>query len=366
MVRLPPAPRGARPVRAGQAHRRGAARAGSRRRRQARLEREPAGPVAEGDRGGPRRDGRGQPLPGPAGDGAAGSAERAPRDAGLTHRGGQRLRRDHRPDRPRVPRARRQRRHLRARLRPLPSGRGRPQPRGPARPDARLDARPRGDGGGDRRPDAPRLRREPQQPHRHLEPPDRGGGARRRAAPGVPARPRRGLLRVHRRPRLPERHRPRPPRGAGDRDPHLLEGVRARGAPRRLRGGRAGGAGGSPRDPRGLRHELGGPGGGDRRAGRRRARPPLGGDEPERRRRASPPRSATAASRSCRASPTSSPSTPAPRAATSSGASSRAGVIVRPLDPYAMRSWLRVSVGTPEENAAFLAALDVVLPGKRP
>jgi histidinol-phosphate aminotransferase len=42
------------------------------------------------------------------------------------------------------------------------------------------------------------------------------------------------------------------------------------------------------------------------------------------------------------------------------------GVIVRPLDPNAMGSWLRVSIGTPEENAAFLAALDAVLPGKRP
>jgi histidinol-phosphate aminotransferase len=41
------------------------------------------------------------------------------------------------------------------------------------------------------------------------------------------------------------------------------------------------------------------------------------------------------------------------------------GVIVRPLDPYHMKSWLRVSVGTPPENAAFLAALDGVLPGKR-
>ncbi len=39
-------------------------------------------------------------------------------------------------------------------------------------------------------------------------------------------------------------------------------------------------------------------------------------------------------------------------------------VIVRPLDPYDMKSWLRVSVGTPPENAAFLAALDAVLPGK--
>jgi histidinol-phosphate aminotransferase len=36
------------------------------------------------------------------------------------------------------------------------------------------------------------------------------------------------------------------------------------------------------------------------------------------------------------------------------------GVIVRPLDPYQMASFLRVSVGTPAENDAFLAALDSV------
>jgi histidinol-phosphate aminotransferase len=36
------------------------------------------------------------------------------------------------------------------------------------------------------------------------------------------------------------------------------------------------------------------------------------------------------------------------------------GVIVRPLDPYGMRRWLRVSVGTAEENAAFLEALEAV------
>jgi histidinol-phosphate aminotransferase len=39
------------------------------------------------------------------------------------------------------------------------------------------------------------------------------------------------------------------------------------------------------------------------------------------------------------------------------------GVIVRPLDPYEMRSWLRVSIGTPQENTAFLSALDAVCPG---
>jgi len=36
------------------------------------------------------------------------------------------------------------------------------------------------------------------------------------------------------------------------------------------------------------------------------------------------------------------------------------GVIVRPLDPYRMASFLRVSVGTSAENDAFLAALDSV------
>jgi histidinol-phosphate aminotransferase len=36
------------------------------------------------------------------------------------------------------------------------------------------------------------------------------------------------------------------------------------------------------------------------------------------------------------------------------------GVIVRPLDPYGMPRWLRVSIGIPEENAAFLEALEAV------
>ena len=62
-----------------------------------------------------------------------------------------------------------------------------------------------GDGAGDRRADAARLRREPEQPDRHLEPARRGRGARGRAAPGLPARAGRGVLRVRRRPRLPGR-----------------------------------------------------------------------------------------------------------------------------------------------------------------
>jgi len=39
------------------------------------------------------------------------------------------------------------------------------------------------------------------------------------------------------------------------------------------------------------------------------------------------------------------------------------GVIVRPLDPYSMKTWLRVSIGTAEENDAFLAALDATASG---
>jgi len=42
------------------------------------------------------------------------------------------------------------------------------------------------------------------------------------------------------------------------------------------------------------------------------------------------------------------------------------GVIVRPLDPYDMKSWLRVSIGTPEENTVFLGALDAATSGSRP
>jgi histidinol-phosphate aminotransferase len=36
-------------------------------------------------------------------------------------------------------------------------------------------------------------------------------------------------------------------------------------------------------------------------------------------------------------------------------------MIVRPLQAYGMPNWLRVSVGTSEENGLFLSALDAVL-----
>ncbi len=243
VVRPSPAPRGARPVRAGQAHRRGAARAGPRRRDQARLEREPPRPVAEGGRGGRRRGGRRQPLPRPAGDGAAGGPRRAPRRAGVPRPRRQRLGRDHRPDRPRLPRPRRQRRHLRARLRPLPADRDRPQPRGAARARCATG-----------RTTSRRWRRAIDARTRLVfvaNPNNPTGTWNRRAEVEalVAALPPGCLLVLDEAyfeyaddPDYPNGDRPRPPRGAGDRDPHLLEGVRARGAARRLRGRGACGA----------------------------------------------------------------------------------------------------------------------------
>jgi len=37
------------------------------------------------------------------------------------------------------------------------------------------------------------------------------------------------------------------------------------------------------------------------------------------------------------------------------------GVIVRPVGNYGLPQWLRISIGLPEENAAFVAALRKVL-----
>jgi histidinol-phosphate aminotransferase len=37
------------------------------------------------------------------------------------------------------------------------------------------------------------------------------------------------------------------------------------------------------------------------------------------------------------------------------------GVIVRPVGNYGLPQWLRITIGLPEENAAFLAALEKTL-----
>ena len=41
------------------------------------------------------------------------------------------------------------------------------------------------------------------------------------------------------------------------------------------------------------------------------------------------------------------------------------GVIVRPLLPYGLHAWLRISVGTSDENDTLLEAMDAVLPPVR-
>jgi histidinol-phosphate aminotransferase len=40
------------------------------------------------------------------------------------------------------------------------------------------------------------------------------------------------------------------------------------------------------------------------------------------------------------------------------------GIIVRPVGNYGLPQWLRISIGLPEENAAFLDALKVILAQK--
>ena len=37
------------------------------------------------------------------------------------------------------------------------------------------------------------------------------------------------------------------------------------------------------------------------------------------------------------------------------------GIIVRPVDNYGLPKYLRISIGLPEENAAFLSALKKIL-----
>jgi len=37
------------------------------------------------------------------------------------------------------------------------------------------------------------------------------------------------------------------------------------------------------------------------------------------------------------------------------------GIIVRPVANYGLPQWLRISIGLPQENAAFIAALKVIL-----
>jgi histidinol-phosphate aminotransferase len=39
----------------------------------------------------------------------------------------------------------------------------------------------------------------------------------------------------------------------------------------------------------------------------------------------------------------------------------KCGIIVRPVGNYGLPQWLRISIGLPEENAAFIDALKAIL-----
>ena len=147
----------------------------------------------------------------------------------------------------------------------------------------------------------------------------------------------------------------RPP--APGRDPHDEQGVRPGGRTARLPRGVAGGGGGGAARAAAVPPVRGHPG---RRAHRARAR----------RRAAGPGRAAALGARRPRRRGCASAATPSPdsdanfvlfghfddRHAIWQGLLDR-GVLIRETGPEA---WLRVSVGTPEENAAFRAALEEV------
>ncbi len=176
-----------------------------------------------------------------------------------------------------------------------------------------------------------RLRHEPEQPDRRH---GQARGARalpRRPAGPRPARARRGLLRVRRRSRVPgRRERAARARSPLRRPAHVLEDLRARGLPRRLRALPAGCRRRLPQGQERVRRDAVG--------ARRRAREPRCAARRSRaaaRRRArgasaSPRVCASAASSRSRASPTSSASNVGDGAAFAARLE-RQGVIVRPL-----------------------------------
>ena len=223
-----------------------------------------------------------------------------------------------------------------------------------------------GDGARDRRPHAPRVRREPEQPDRHLEPARGARGAGRRACP-------RAACSCSTR-----------PTSSTPSDPDYPNGIELvlRGAPvivtrtfskvYGLGGLRAGYAVAAPEVLDALltiREAFG-----TNSVAQAAAAAALSDHEHVRRSRRAEPRresarrrasSSGAATRCCRASRN--------FVTYDTRANGREvfrqllarGVIVRPLDPYDMGSFLRVSIGTPEENTAFLAAIDAVGAGKQ-
>ena len=209
-----------------------------------------------------------------------------------------------------------------------------------------------------------RLRLPPEQPDRDDEHARRARRLLRARARARAHRGRPGVLRVRRRiPTIRTPSRSTSKRGERRRRPaHVLEDLRARRAARRLRGRPARDVRGDGEGAAAVRREHD-------RAGR-------GAREPRRRGRDRPPPRAQrggprAARGHARASTASSP----PRGAVGNflyvdvGEDAaplyerllREGVIVRPLHGFGAPTAIRVSVGTPEENDVFAAALGRVL-----
>ena len=183
--------------------------------------------------------------------------------------------------------------------------------------------------------------------------------------PGArPDRSRRGVLRVRRRARLSRRDRGvLEARGAtGARPPDVLEDLRARRASGRVRGRPRGRRPGDRQGSERVRRQSGGSGRRARESRRTMPRWPGGARSPPKAGPSSSWRARTCASRS-----------PQPAVANFLfldlgrdtrelfDALLREGVIVRPLAPFGAATAIRVTVGTPDENEVFAAALARVL-----
>ena len=340
---------------------------GLRRRREAGVEREPAGPLAAGARGGPARLWPRSIATRTARRSRCGRPSRATRACRRAGRGRQRLDRAHRP-RWRAPTSAPGTtpsisEQAFARFRQCVSARN-----GGARlvPMRELHPRPRGDGRGRRRPHPARLRGEPEQPHRDLERRARGRGARRRACRrGCSWCSTRPTSSTPRRPRLSERRsttsapaRPSWCCGRSRRStasPGCAWATRWR-RPEVLE---------ASTRPRAVQHELARPGRRPRRPRRPRARAARRSSSTASRRQRLERSSPRAASRAAE-----------PRQLPLRRLRREAAAVFRSLlaqrrDRAAARGLrlptrLRVSVGTADENDVFLAALDAALRAQSP
>ena len=285
-------------------------------------------------------------------------AGRTPRRRSHAGDHGRRRRRDHRPPLARDPRSRRRGGDRLAVLRQLRPRHAQAWGRAPHGAARGRPLRPRRASRCDRAEDEARLHRDAEQPHGDDDLPR---AARRllRQRPRARAHRRRpGVLRVRRAPRLPGRDRGVHEGGAPRaRPPHLLQDLRPRRAACRLRDRAGRRRRGDLEDAAGLRRDAQAQVAALASMGET-AELRSGAGSPTRAARRSSARSAsTGSSRPGRRSRTSS----SPRSATTRAplyeALLRQGAIVRPMGAFGAPGALRITVGTPDENAFFAEAL---------